>query len=145
MAAVTRDTDLYTSKVTNKYLQDARDGAGRTVKMPIDVTIQSASSASDVYRLGVLPANCEVVNLYAITDGLGASAGSSVDGIIGDADDDDRYMKTTDMDAAEASGKLAFSGMRYRPTADTIVLFKVDAAAVVGKKVKGFIEYVPAV
>lgn len=141
--ATTRDTTLYTNKVTNKYLQDARDSGGRTVKMPIDVTIVSTAAAADVYRLGVLPAGCEVTDLYVITDGLGASAGSSVDGIIGDVDDDDRYMKATDLDAAEASGKLAFAGARYRPTADTIVLFKVDAAPVVGKKLKGYIEYIP--
>lgn len=143
MGAVTRDTTLYTNKVTNKYLQDQRDHDGRSVRVPFEVTIQSASSAADVYRLMVLPPLVEVTGLYAITDGLGASAGSSVDVIIGDADNDDRYMAATDMDVAEASGKLAFAGTRYRTTAETIVLLKHDAAAVVGKIVKGWIEYVP--
>jgi len=145
MGAVTRDTTLYDNLHVKKFIADARDHVGRRIKMPIDVTIISASSASDVYRVGVLPANCEVVDLYVVTDGLGASAGSSVDVIIGDATDDDRYLIAADFDVTGANGRLAITGMRFRPTADTIVLLKHDAVAVVGKKVKGWIEYTPGV
>lgn len=145
MGATARDSALYTSVFVNKYLADARNYKGRVVPLPFEVTIQSASNVDDTYNLTVIPANARVVGLECSTDGLGASAGAGVAVIIGDADDDNRYMAASDFDAANASGVLAFAGAGYTPTADTVVIMEINtAAAVVGKKVTGCLYVIPA-
>ena len=53
-------------------------------------------------------------------------------------------MVATDFDAANAQGSLAYAGVGYRPTSDTIVVGKVTvAAAVVGQMVKGHFLLIP--
>ena len=143
MAATNRESTLYTNRYTNKYLADARDFGGRVVPIKFELTVVSASAASDTYDLFQIPANWSVAYLFGRTEAMGASAGSSVDLIIGDSGDDDRMVKATDSDAAEASFHLAFSGIHYRPTSDTIEEAKFDAAPVVGKIVRGSVFLVP--
>ena len=138
-AATNRESTIYTNRYTNKYLNDARNYSGRVVPIYFELTVVSASAASDTYDLFQIPANWSVAMLFGRTEAMGASAGSSVDMIIGDSGDDDRLVKATDADAAEASFNLAFSGIGYRPTADTIEEAKFDAAPVVGKIVKGHV------
>ena len=143
MAATNRESVLYAARYTNKYLQDARNFGGRVVPIFFELTVVSASAASDTYDLFQIPANWSVAHLQGRTEAMGASAGSSVDMIIGDSGDDDRLVKAHDSDAAESLFNLAFSGIGYRPTADTIEEAKFDAAPVVGKIVRGHAFLVP--
>ena len=143
MGATNRESTIYTNRYTNKYLNDARNFAGRVVPIYFELTVVSASAASDTYDLFQIPANWSVSYLFGRGNALGASAGSSVDLIIGDADDDDRMVAATDVDAAEASFHLAYAGIGYRPTADTVEEAKFDAAPVVGKLIKGHVFLVP--
>ncbi len=141
--ATARESTLYASLFTNKYLGDARDYDGRAVPLRFAFTVVSASATGDTYSLTEIPANARVVGLECTTDGLGASAGSGITVKIGDADDDDRYMAAADFDAANAAGTLAFAGAGYTPTADTEVIATITNAAVVGKKVAGVLWVVP--
>jgi hypothetical protein len=53
-------------------------------------------------------------------------------------------MAATDFDAANAQGSLAYTGVSYRPTANTIIIGKIAAAAgVVGQAVKGHFLLIP--
>lgn len=143
MAATNRESVLYANRHTSKYLNDARDFAGRVVPIYFEATIVSASNINDTYDLFQVPANWTVALLDVTTDGLGASAGSGVTAQIGDSDPD-RLMVATDFDAAQARGSLAFAGMEFRPTADTIEELLIGtAAAVVGQSVKGHVFLVP--
>ncbi len=143
MAAVLRNTAFYTSKVTNKYLQDARDEGGRIVPIPFECIIESVSTVADTYNLCVLPANCKVVGLEVSFEAMGASAGSGVTFAFGDSGDADRYLVALDVDAV-ANGQLAYAGQGYEPTSDTIVVAtNAGLAAVVGQNFKGCFFIVP--
>ena len=142
--ATARASTLYTSYDVSKYPPDARDRGGRVVPVYFEATIVSASNISDTYQLFTLPKGWSVADIVCTTNGLGASAGAGCTFQIGDSGDDDRFMKATDFDAAEAQGALAYAGVAYRPTADVIVLGKIGtAAAVVGKLVKGHALLIP--
>lgn len=142
--ATARSSTLYTNKHVNKTVLDARDGGGRPVPIPFELTVVSASAVNDTYNMCVLPKGCEVIGLVCTTDGLGPSAGGGRTFQLGDSGDNDRYMAATDFDAVNAQGSLAYAGARYRPTADTIVVGLIGGAAgVVGKKVKGHFMVVP--
>jgi hypothetical protein len=144
MGAVNRDTTLYTNYETNKYVPDARDRYGRVVPVYFAVTVISASTADDTYNLFTLLANWAVCGLFCTTNGLGGSAGSGVTFQIGDSGSATRYMAATDFDAANAQGSLAYTGVSYRPTANTIIIGKIAAAAgVVGQAVKGHFLLIP--
>lgn len=136
-----RDSTLYTKLDVNKYLGDARDRGGRAVPVPFEHTVVAGGEAiADTVNLCVLPANCEVVGLDCITDGLGTSVTLK----IGDSGDTDRYMMATAFASAEDSGKLAFSGMRYRPTAAATVFGTYAGGAATAAKIfRGVIWIVP--
>lgn len=140
MGATNRSSTLYTNRVTNLYLADARDYGGRVFPVYFEVTVVSASNINDTYDLFVVPANWSVVGLFASTDGLGASAGSGVTAQIGDSGDINRLMVATDFDALDAQGFLAYAGIAYRPTVDTTMELLIGtAAAVVGQIFKGHV------
>lgn len=151
-----RDSTQYGNVETNKYPADARDKGGRAVPIPFTHTVVSgelggaSAGVSDEVRLCVIPANSEVVGLQMAHDGVGASAGAGVTFDLGDSGDPNRYYATgdnpegADEDIAGSIGKLAFAGMRYRPTADTIVLLQWGVGnPVVGQIVKGTFFVVP--
>lgn len=113
-----RDSALYTRVYVNKFPADARDHDGRVVPIPFEhAVVAGGELIADTVNLCVLPANCEVVDLQVITDGLVASATMT----IGDSGAVARYMVATAVAAAQDRGFLAFAGMRYRPPADAIV------------------------
>ncbi len=140
-----RSSSLYTQYDVNKYVPDARDRHGRVVPIYFEATIVSASNNGDTYNLFVLPKGWSVADIFGTTNGLGASGGSGVTFQIGDADDDDRYVKATDFDVSDAQiTGVAYAGVAYRPTADVVVVGKIaGAAAVVGKLVKGHALLIP--
>ena len=144
----TYNTTLYTNEVTNKYLQDRRDRHGPIVPIKFSATMTSPASIGDVYNLCVVPANWRVVGLFCTTNGLATSAGQGTTWQIGDTDDTDRLMAATDFDAVDAQGNLAYAGMGWTPTADTVVYgtftgLSAGAAATVGQIVSGFIFCIP--
>lgn len=145
MGATARSSTIYTNLDVNKQVPDARDRWGRVVPYYFELTIVSASAADDTYNLFTLLRNWSVALAHATTNGLGTSAGAGVVFSMGDADDDDRYVPNSDFDAADAQfAGLAYAGVAYRPTANTIVVGKIKTtAAVVGKLVKGHVLLVP--
>ena len=159
--ATTRSSTLYTSRDVNKYIQDVRDfgGAVKWIKFKHTVVSGETGGASagvqDIVNLCVLPANCEVVGLKFVSDNVWASAGTNGTLEIGDSGDTDRYMVATELYTAAGSpitgdgktvAQLAFAGMQYRPTADTIVIGTWKTAnPVVGKIIKGYIGVILAV
>jgi hypothetical protein len=143
MAAVLRDSVLYDKLHVQKYVADARDRTGRVVPIPFELTVVSPSTAADTYNLCVLPANCEVVGIEAVSNALGASAGTGVLVDIGDSVDPDRFVDSWDADLAESHAQLAFAGQRYRPAADTVVVALFAVAPVVGRVIKGCFYVVP--
>lgn len=143
--ATARESVNYASAYTNKYLQDARTLRGRAVPMDISFLTVSATATGDTYKVGVIPANAKVVGLEVVGEGLSASAGVNGSVKIGDSGDDDRYMKATDFDVVEARGTLAYAGVGYTPTADTIVIATVTGVHLAGKNVKGTLWIVPGV
>jgi hypothetical protein len=161
MAATTRNSTLYASRDSSKYVQDARDLGGplRRIKFKHTVVSGETGGASagvqDLVNLCVLPANCEVVSMAFVSDAIWASAGTNGTLQIGDSGDDDRYMIATELYTAAGSpitgdakavGQLAFAGAQYRPTADTIVYATWKTAnPVVGKIFKGHFLVVMAV
>ena len=157
--ATTRSSTLYTNQVTNKYLQDARDYKGRLVPIWFEHTVVSGETGGasagvhDKVNLCVLPANCKVVGLDFVSNDVWASAALNGTLQLGDSGDDDRYMVATELYTAAGSpitgdgkqvAQLAFAGMGYEPTADTVVfgVWKV-ANPVVGKIIKGFFTVIP--
>lgn len=115
----TKDSTLYTNVYVNKYPADARDGQARVVYLPFEHTIVTEVSGDDV-RLLVLPANCEVIGFGFQTDGVG---GTGTTLIIGDSGDTNRFMLAIDVDTElTVIPMMPFTGFRFRPTADTIVL-----------------------
>ena len=153
-----RESVIYASVHTNKYVADARDGGGRVVPVPFEHTVVSgelggaSAGVSDEVNLCVLPANCEVVGLQMVHEGFAISAGVGVTFDIGDSGDPNRYYVTgdnpegADEDIAGSIGKLAVAGMKYRPTADTIVLLQWGVAnPVVGQIIKGCFYITPGV
>lgn len=136
----TKDSTLYTNLDVNKFPPDARDRGGRVVPIPFEHTVVTEVSGDDV-RMCVLPNGCEVVGFEAITDGV---AGTNTTVEFGDSGDVNRFMIAVDFDTAEARGTLAFAGMRFRPTADTIVIMTWGASnPVAGNIVKGRFLIVP--
>lgn len=137
-----RDSALYKKLHVDKFLGDARDAGGRAYPIPFQHTVVTGGEAiADTVNLCVLPANCEVVGFEAIGDGVMAATGTIA---VGDSGDADRYMVAKVFATAEDRGDLAFAGMRYRPTADTIVVMVYAvAAAVAGKVLKGRFWVIP--
>lgn len=159
MGATTRNSTLYANLHVNKYIVDARDRGGRAVPIPFQHTVVSgetggaSAGVQDKVNLCVLPANCEVVGLDVTCDAVWASAGVNGTFELGDSGDSDRYLKATEAYDANGprategdlrGGRLAFAGMRYRPTADTIVTLTWKTAnPTVGKIVKGVFWVIP--
>lgn len=134
-----RDSTLYDRIANKKWIQPARDFQGRTVRAMIDITIISAV-IGDSYNCNILPANCEVIDAYIMTDGLGGAVIVQ----LGDSGVIDRYSLSTTFAAAEANARIKMSGLRYRPALDTIIVATMSVAApTVGKLVKGWVEFVP--
>jgi hypothetical protein len=140
MTATARSSTLYTNHDVNKEPADSRNRNGSMFPIYFEATIVSASNIADTYNLFVIPANWSVMLLYATSNGLGITAGVGCTGQIGDSGDDDRLMPITDFDLVNQAGHLAYAGVGYRPTADTIEILKIGtAAAIVGKLVKGHV------
>lgn len=145
MGATLRSSTLFTNYETNKHIPEPRDRHGSLIPFYFEVTIVSASNISDTYDLFTIPANWSVAFIQATTNGLGASAGAGVTFQIGDSGDADRLMIASDFDANNAVAHLAYTGVAYRPTVDTIEECLIGtAAAVVGKLVKGHVFMIPA-
>jgi hypothetical protein len=141
MAAVLRDTTLYANIWTNKYVADARDRGGRCVPLPFELVGLSPATVADTYNLTVVPMFAKVIDLYGVTDGLGASVTASV----GDSGSAARYVAAgTSLATTGLTALLAITGMGFKPTADTIVVFTGAGAAItVGKLFKGFLMVIP--
>lgn len=138
MGAVLRNSTLYDSRDSNKYLQDRRDIGGPVVPIRFALTVVSASTSGDTYNLFTMPANWMAHGLFVVSEAMGASAGAGRTLIIGDSGDTDRLVASTDVDALNAAGVLAAAGMHWAPTADTIVYATSGGGAwVVGKIIKG--------
>lgn len=161
MAAVTRNSTLYTKLHVNKYLGAATDRGGSLFPIPFQHTVVSgeiggaSANARDKVNLCVIPAQYMVVGLHLVANDIWVTAGVNGTLQLGDSGDDDRYMVATELYTAlggpiTADGKqvnlLAFSGQNYIPTADTIVLAEWRVAnPVVGKILKGcFMTIKPA-
>lgn len=141
MAAVLRDTALYGKLVTSKYLADARDAGGRLVPVPFELIGLSPATLGDTYNLCVLKAFVSVRGLYAITNGLGASATVA----IGDSGSAARYLAATSFATTglNVTGP-AVGAYDYRPTADTIVVaVGAGAAFTVGTFLRGHFTVMP--
>lgn len=157
----TRNSTLYKKLHVDLFLGDARDADGRVVPIPFEHTVVSgetggaSAGVQDKVNLCVLPANCEVVGLDFVSEALWSSAGTNGTLEMGDSVDSDRYLKATELYDANGprategdlrGGRLAFTGMRYRPTSDTIVQATYKTAnPVVGKKFRGCFYVVPGV
>lgn len=135
-----RDSVLYDSVYVKKYISDARDGGGRVVPLAFAHTVVTGEASGDDVNLVVLPANCEVVALDIITNGLGATVQLQV----GDSGAVARYMVATVLAATENFGRLAFAGQRFRPTANTVAFARYSVAApTVGTIFRGAFWIVP--
>lgn len=145
MGATARSSTLYTNYDTNKYTPDARDRHGRVVPYYFEFTVISASNIGDTYNLFTLPANWSVMLLHFVTNAIGASAGAGATVQIGDSGDDDRYAAATDVDVLNQQFcGVAYAGVGYRPTADTIIVAKNATAAWVKDKLcKGHFLLIP--
>jgi hypothetical protein len=151
--ATTRNSTLYANAHVNKYIQDHRDYRAEVERIPFQHTVVSgetggaSAGVQDKINLCVLPLGCEVVGLEFSAENVFASAGANGTLQLGDSGDDDRYMVAIELYTAAGSpitgdgkavGHLAFAGMRYRPTADTIVVgIWKTANPTVGKVFKG--------
>lgn len=152
--ATTRNSTLYGTQQVSKYVQDPRDYGGEVRRIKFEHTVVSgetggaSANVQDKVQLCVLPTGCEVIGLEFGAENLWASAAVNGTLQLGDSGDDDRYMRATEAyDSAGGprategdlrGGRLAFAGLHYRPTAETIVfgLWKT-ANPTVGKKFKG--------
>lgn len=160
--ATTRNSTQYASIHVSKYIQDARDIRGRVHPIPFEHTVVSgetggaSAGVQDMVNLCVLPARCKVVGLEVKADNVWASAGVNGTFQIGDSGDDDRYLVATELYTASGgpiateggAGKspLAFAGMNYEPTDDTIVYGTWKTAnPTVGKIIRGCFFVIPAV
>lgn len=141
MAAVLRDTAQYAGIWTSKFPSDVRDAGGRQVLIPFNLIGLSPATIADTYNLCVIPDQAQCMDLFAITDGLGAS----VTVALGDAGSAARYLAATSF----ATSGLAVRGLTvgaygFRPTARTIVVaVGAGAAITVGKVLKGFFGVLP--
>ena len=143
--ATARSSTLYATYDTpGRASPDARDRYGRVVPIYFTFTVVSVSATGDTYKLFVLPAGASVINLFVVGGGASLSAAVGLTVKIGDSGDDDRYMIATDFDLVNQSGSLAYAGVAYRPTADTIVLATITGTAIVGSILKGHMLIIPA-
>jgi len=145
-----RDSTLYDNLHVSNFLGDARDHQGRTVTVPFRHTVISgelggaSAGVSDEVNLCVLPANCEVRELFVDWGVLGASGAAGVTVDLGDSGDANRYFANADMDAAGQEDRILTAGYQFRPTADTIVVLQWGGAnPVVGIVIKGHFTIVP--
>lgn len=143
--ATARASTNYTNYYVNKNLQGGATVVAeglRTYKLPFSFTVASAAATGDTYQLTVIPNNCVVVDAFASTNGLGASA-AAVTLTIGDSGDASRYLGSSNMGADDGIQRMLFDGSQYITTADTIVLATLTGTPVVGKIVTGWIEVCP--
>jgi hypothetical protein len=110
------NSTLYTNVYVNKYIADARDKGGSRVDVPFTHTVVS-DTTSDTVQLCVIPSGWEVVSLDVSFDACGGSCTMA----LGDAGSATRFMAATSTVAAGKFNGLLTAGMRFRPTADTIV------------------------
>ncbi len=152
-----RDSVKYASiRVNAPLIADPRDEGGRAVPITFEHTVVSgelggaSAGASDEVNLCVVPAHARVVGFEMQHNGVGASAGSGATFDIGDTGDPNRLYATgsnpegVDEDIAGSIGVVAFAGMHWTPTVDTVIQIQwgVDDP-VVGQVVKGTIWTVP--
>ncbi len=139
-----RHSTLYLNTHVNFYQRDARDVRGRIHSIPFEHTVVSGEVSTDTVNLCVLPANCEVENMFFQTDGVG---GTNTTGEIGDSGDANRFMLALDINTELTVVPLMpFTGWRFRPTSDTIVVLTWGASnPVAGNIVRGYFIVVPGV
>lgn len=135
------NSTLYSNVYVNKYVADARDKGGRAVPIPFAHTV-GADTTADTVNLCVIPANCDVVGLDVSNDACGGTCTMA----LGDSGSATRLLIATSVVAAGKNSGLLTAGMRYRPTADTLVFItwaasNPTAAAVI----KGVIWIIPGV
>ena len=135
------NSTLYTNVYVNKYVTDARDKGGRAVPIPFTHTV-GADTTADTVNLCVIPANCDVVGLDVSNDACGGTCTMA----LGDSGSATRFLVATSVVSAGRNNGLLTAGMRYRPTADTLVFItwaasNPTAAAVI----KGVIWVIPGV
>jgi hypothetical protein len=110
------NSTLYTNVYVNKLLADARDKGGSHIDIPFTHTVLGDTTA-DTVQLCVIPSGWEVVSLDVAFDACGGTCTAS----LGDAGSATRYMAATSTVTAGKFNGLLTAGMRFRPTADTIV------------------------
>lgn len=142
--ATARDSSLYTSQATNKYLQDARVRGGRIVPMKFAITLVSTAATGDTYNLFVLPANWAVAYCFVVVGtAMAASAGVNAVLEIGDSGDPDRYIDGLDVDAAQSTAHIAYAGIGYSTTADSTVLATFTGAIATAGTCAGYFLLIP--
>ena len=143
-ASATSST-LYTNHDVNKRPYAATDRGGRIVPIRVDYTVLSGDTVSGTVKLGVHPKGWAFHSLNISTDGLSASAGVGQTPVIGDGSTANKYMLASDFDATAGVGLINGASIGYIPTADKIITltFGATGTPVVGKKVFGYINFVP--
>lgn len=137
MASV--NSTLYDNLHVKKYISKATDQGGQIFPIPIEHTVVTGEANADTVNLAKVPANAQVIDIDVITDGLG----TSVTLILGDAADTDRLMASTAMATSGNNGRLAITGSRWTPTAETIIYATYGGAnPTVGKVFKGYINVI---
>lgn len=111
------NSTLYTNVYVNKYITDARDKGGTLRAIPFTHTV-GADTTADTVQLCVIPEGAEVVALDVSFDACGGTCTLA----LGDAGSSTRYMAATSTVAAGKFNGLLTAGMRFRATADTIVV-----------------------
>lgn len=135
-----RDSVLYDKLHVKKYVGDSRDRGGRVVPIPFEHTVVTGELSGDDINLCVLPANCEVVDMFIICASTLGTASVS----IGDAGDIDRFLLTQVFTLDIKNQMSNSAGMRFRPTADTIVFGRYSVAnPTVGGILRGCFQVVP--
>jgi hypothetical protein len=135
----------YTNHVVNHYPYPTSVAGGRLVPVAIDYTVLSGDTVSGTVKVGVHPKGWIFHSISIGTNGLSASAGVGQLPTIGDGTTADKYMLASDFDATAGIGLPNTASIGYAPTADkTIILtFGGTGTPVVGKKVFGFINFIP--
>lgn len=141
MGALLRDSALYGRLYTSKYVADARDFGQRPILMPFELIGLSPAVLGDSYNLCLLKAFVSVRGIYAITNGLGASATVA----IGDSGSAARYLAATSFATTGLNvTSLAVGAYDYRPTVDTTVIaVGAGAAFTVGTFLRGHFLLAP--
>lgn len=104
----------------------AQGGTG-VVTRYATLAVSVALVTNDIINLFVIPANCTVIDFKLISD---ADLGSTASLICGESGDTDRFMASKAFTTASGdTGTIAFAGVGYTPTADTLVYITASSMA----------------